>query len=87
MGSPLRPVLAGTFMVELETRIIPTLENMVLNWKRFVDDTIGYVKNGSIDMILSKLNSFHPKIVHLRNKRRKQAVVFGCLTNQKWKFY
>ena len=62
MGSPLRPVLAGTFMVELETRIIPTLENMVLNWKRFVDDTIGYVKNGSIDMILSKLNSFHPKI-------------------------
>ena len=37
MGSPLRPVLAGTFMVELETRIIPTLENMVLNWKRFVD--------------------------------------------------
>ena len=49
-------------MVELETRIIPTLENMVLNWKRFVDDTIGYVKNGSTDIILSKLNSFHPKI-------------------------
>ena len=35
---------------------------MVLNWKRFVDDTIGYVKNGSIDVILSKFNSFHPNI-------------------------
>ena len=54
--SPLRPVHARVFMVELETRIIPTLRNMILNWKRFVDDTIGYVKNGSIDIILSKLN-------------------------------
>ena len=49
-------------MVGLETRVIPTLRNMVLNWKSFVDDTTGYVKNGSIDIILSKLNSFHPNI-------------------------
>ena len=46
-------------MVELETRLVPTLENMVLNWKKFVDDTIGYINNGSIDIILSKLNSFY----------------------------
>ena len=31
MGSPLAPVLAGIFMVELETRIVPTLGNVVLN--------------------------------------------------------
>ena len=62
MGSPLGPVLAGIFMAELETRIIPTLGNMDLNWKMFVDDTIDYVKNGSIDIILSNLNSFHPNI-------------------------
>ena len=62
MGSPLGPVLAGILMVELETRIAPTLGNMVLNWKKFVDGTIGYVKNGSIDIILSKLNSFHPNL-------------------------
>ena len=49
-------------MVKLENWTIPTLGNMVLNWKGFVDDTIGYVRNGSIDMILSKLNSFHPNI-------------------------
>ena len=61
MESPLGPVLAGIFMVELEKRIIPTLGNMVLNKKRFVEDTIGYFKNGRID-ILSKLNSFHPNI-------------------------
>ena len=62
MGSPSGPVLTGIFMVELENWIIPTLGNTVLNWKRFVDNTIGYVKNGSIDIILLKLNSFHPNI-------------------------
>ena len=35
---------------------------MVLNWKKLVDDTIGYINNGSIDIILSKLNSFYPNI-------------------------
>ena len=62
MAPPLGPVLAGIFMVELETWIIPTLGNMAWNCKRFVDDTNGYVKNGSIDIILSKLNSFYPNI-------------------------
>ena len=62
MAPPLGPVLAGIFMVELETWIIPTLWNMAWNCKMFVDDTIGYVKNGSIDIILSKLNSFYPNI-------------------------
>ena len=62
MGSPLGPVLTGIFMVELEIRIPPTLGNTILNQKRFVDETIGYVKNGGIDIILSKLNSFHPNI-------------------------
>ena len=51
MGSPLGPVLAGIFMVELETQIIPTLENMVLNLKSFVDDTIGSVKVASVSKI------------------------------------
>ena len=62
MWSPLGPALAGIFVAELETRTLSTLGNIVLNWKRFVNETTGYVKNGSIDIILSKLNSFHPNI-------------------------
>ena len=62
MGSPLGPVLDSIFMVELETRIVSTLGNMVLNWKRFVDDTIGYVENCSIHIMLSKLNNVDPNI-------------------------
>ena len=62
MGPSLGPLLAGIFIVKLETRMIPILANMILNWRSFVDDTIGYVKNGSIDIILSKLNSLHTNI-------------------------
>ena len=51
MGSPLGPVLTGIFMVELKTQIIPTLENMVLNLKSFVDDTIGSVKVACVSKI------------------------------------
>ena len=62
IGSSLGPLLAGIFIVKLETRMIPILANMILNWRSFVDDIIGYVKNGSIDIILSKLNSLHTNI-------------------------
>ena len=33
MGSPLGPILAGNFMVELETTIVPTLGNLLSKWK------------------------------------------------------
>ena len=45
---PIELVLAGIFMAELETQIVSKLRYMVLNWKRFIDDTIGYLKNSSI---------------------------------------
>ena len=62
MGSPLGPVLAGIFMVELERKLVPTLVAHVKSWKRYVDDTIAYVKIGSTEYVISVLNSFHEKI-------------------------
>ena len=44
MGSPLGPVLAGIFMVELERTVLPTLKDHMSTWKRYVDDTITYIK-------------------------------------------
>ena len=81
----LRAVLGGIFMVELKTRIVPTLENMVLNWKKFIDDTIGYINNGSIDIILSKLNSFYPNTQFTYDVEKEKKVIFGRSTNQKQK--
>ena len=56
-GSPLGPVLAGIFMVHLERSLFP-----VSFWKRYVDDTITFIKTGSAKYLLSTLNSFHPNI-------------------------
>ena len=44
MGSLLGPVLAGMFMVELEITIFSTLREHMSPLKRYVDDTISYIK-------------------------------------------
>ena len=62
MGSPLGPVLAGIFMVELERTILPTLREHMRPWKRYVDDTIPYINEESIERVLSKLNGYHDNI-------------------------
>ena len=62
MGSPLSPVLAGIFMVELETTKLPTLREHMSPWKRYVDDTISYIEEESIEHVLSKLNGYHGNI-------------------------
>ena len=62
MDLPLDPVLMGIFMVELENTLIYTLSEHLVCWKRYVDDTICFIRNDSIDFVISVLNSFHPSI-------------------------
>ena len=62
MGSPLGPVLAGIFMMNLERSLVPKLNVYINLWRRHVDDTITFVKIGSVEYLLSVLNNFHPKI-------------------------
>ena len=59
MELPLRPVIANIFKVELETSLVPKLEDQVKKWRRFLDDAFVYVNNGSAVYVLSVLNSFH----------------------------
>ena len=49
-------------MVELEKCIIPTLSDHLKSWKRYVDDTLAFVKIGMHDYVLDRLNSFDEKI-------------------------
>ena len=47
------------------------MEDHVKKWRRFVDETFAYVKIGSVECVLSILNSFH--------KNMKQCfTVFRC---------
>ena len=62
MRSPLRTVLAGFIVVELENAIVHKLKSHLRFWKRHVDDTLTIVKEGSINHVLQRLDSFHPNI-------------------------
>ena len=62
MGSPLGPVLSDIFMIELETSLLPELTDYTQFWKRYVDDTVCFVKVASINYILSVLNGFNMNI-------------------------
>ena len=44
MGSPLQPVLANIFMTELERTFIPSLSDNMKLYKRYVLDTIAFIK-------------------------------------------
>ena len=50
VGSPLGPILANMFMVELERSVIETLMDKMKCWTMHVDDTLCYIKTDSIDM-------------------------------------
>ena len=69
MGSPVGPALAGIFMVELETSVIPTLGRLLFKWKRYVDNTFCYVKIGTVN-ILNEWNRFHQNISLPTNWKR-----------------
>ena len=62
MGTPLGPLLADIYMVELENTLVPKLKQHIKNWRRYVDDTFVYLKNGSKEYDLSVLETYHPNI-------------------------
>ena len=73
MGSPLGSVIANIFMVDLETNLVPMLEDHVQKWRRFVDDTFTYIKIGSVDYFLSVLNSFLKNIKFTYGEKQNDA--------------
>ena len=49
-------------MVELENSIVPDLNSYLRLKKRYTDDTLTIVQEGSINHVLEQLNSFQPNI-------------------------
>ena len=62
MRSPLAPLLANIFMMELGRNLIPIFKDHLSTWRRYADDTICFIKNGSVEHVLSTLNNFHSSI-------------------------
>ena len=62
MGSPLDPLLVNIFMISLEVvRLLP-IKKHITHWKRYFDNTHGYIDPSKIEFVLEKLNSHHPNI-------------------------
>ena len=76
MGSPLGPIIAGIFIVELETNIVPTLSEHLCLWKHYVDDTLCYVKRGSIDIVHAAINNFYPNKDFTFEEQRSNMIAF-----------
>ena len=77
MGSLLGPVFADIFMIELEKTLLPDIYIQYIKfWRRYVDDTISYVKIGSIKHILSLLNSFDENIQFTFESENKGTLPF-----------
>ena len=49
-------------MVELEKCMVPKLKYHLCFCNRYVDDTLTFVKESSIEYVLQQLNSFRPNI-------------------------
>ena len=76
MGSPLGPVLANIFMIKLEKAILPELTECIKYCKRYVDITISFIKLGTINYIITKLNSSDKNIQFTFEKEGKWQLPF-----------
>ena len=63
-------------MVELETTLVPKLEDHAQKWRRFVDDMFAYVKIGSVEYVLSVLNPFHKNIKFSYEEEQNNTLTF-----------
>ena len=63
-------------MAELENTLVPRLHQHVKKWRHYVDDTFAYVRNESIDYVLTTLNSFHLNICFTYEKENNSQIPF-----------
>ena len=76
MESPLGPVIAEIFMVELEKSLIPTLIEHMSPWKRYVDDTIAVIKLSSIKYMYCQFSTAFTKILNFHMSWNKMVRLF-----------
>ena len=87
MGSPLKLVLVGISIFNLERSLVCLLAAEPRFWKRYVDDTITFVKTGTVDHILSMLNNFHLISNSHMRQNKKKTIFLRCYAMQRWKRY
>jgi len=62
MGSPLSPIVADLIMEQLELHTINNLPFVPIFYYRYVDDIALVAPNSQLNTLLSKFNSYHPRL-------------------------
>lgn len=60
----------------MEKAALPELKECNKYWKRYVDDTISFVKIGTINYIIKKLNSFNNIQLMFGEEDKETILVF-----------
>ena len=76
MSLPLEPVLTHIFMIELENSLLPNLTKFKIFWKRYVDETICFVKIDITKFIIAVLNSFNKNTQFTFDEENDETVPF-----------
>ena len=78
MGSPLSPIIADIFMVDLEEKAIAGAGEDIAPsvWKRYVDDVLSVVKRDKGQLLLDHLNKQHEKIRFTMEEERDGSLPF-----------
>ena len=76
MGSPLGSLIANIFMCELENNLVPTMEDVLGEWTRYVDDTFALIQPHAIQDVLQKLNSYDPRIQFTYEEEKNNTIPF-----------
>ena len=63
-------------MIELENSLLPKLTKYITFWKRYVDETICFVKRGTTEFIISVLNSFDKNIQFTFEEENDETIPF-----------
>ena len=78
MGGYLSPIVSNLFVNMLEDEIVKRFQRLghIKIWRRFADDIVTVISKGSLDRILSKLNSWDSEIVFTSNKMTNNSLIF-----------
>ena len=63
-------------MCLLKKSIVLALNNCLVHWKRYVDDTHVYIKPDKVDYVLKKLNTYHKQIQFTYELQKDQRISF-----------
>ena len=81
MGSPLGPVIAGIFMIELEKNVIPMLSQSMTSWKSYVDDSM----ISFLDVLTMKKNNTIETTVYRKQTHNDIYLHWQSFTQETWK--